>query len=222
MGQRVTYQRVDAFRRAQLLDYFERRRRRRDLEDEAIRDHRLPPGQSLTVKWPVLSAGPAPRFDPLSWRFRLMGEVDEPQELTWDEFSALPRVTRTSDIHCVTHWTKLDNTWEGVLAAEVVSLASVRPEAQFVTVHAPDYTANLPLALLLDDETLFAFSHDGQLLPPQHGGPLRLVAPKRYFWKSVKWVNGLEFTREDQPGFWEERGYHMEGDPWSEERYGFP
>lgn len=204
-----------------MRDYFDRRRRLRELEEEAIREQRLPPGQSLTVKWPVLSAAPVPAFDPRTWRFRIVGLVNHARSLTWQEFSALPRSTRTSDIHCVTHWTKLDNVWEGVLARDVIELAGVKPEAQFVLVHAPGYDANLPLDALLDDDVLFAVKHDGKDLPPEHGGPLRLVVPKRYFWKSVKWANGLEFLAEDRPGYWEKRGYHMEGEPWAEERYGF-
>lgn len=203
-----------------MLDYMERRRERRRLEEEAAREGRLPPGQSLTVKWPTLSAGPAPRFDPDSWRFRLFGLVDKPRELTWQQFTSLPQVTRTSDIHCVTHWTKLDNTWQGVPGAEVLAQVGVNPAAQFVMVQGPGYSANLPLSALLDDDVLFAFRHDGQELTAEHGGPVRLVVPKRYFWKSVKWVNGLELMAEDRPGYWEVRGYHMDGDPWAEERFG--
>lgn len=203
-----------------LFDYFERRRDLREHEEKAIAEGRLPPGQSLTVKWPVLDTGVVPRFDPDTWRFRVTGLVRKPLTLTWDEFSALPRATRHSDIHCVTRWSKLDNDWEGVSAGAVLDLVDVDPAARFVMVRAPGYEANLPLKELRNEDVLFAFSHDGEPLAPAHGGPLRLVVPKRYFWKSVKWVNGLELMAEDRPGYWEERGYHNEGDPWREERFG--
>jgi DMSO/TMAO reductase YedYZ molybdopterin-dependent catalytic subunit len=203
-----------------MRDYFERRRRLRQLQEEAIAQRRLPPGQALTVKWPTLHAGPVPRVDLAAWRFRIFGLVEEPVELDWRQFSSLPRVTTVSDIHCVTRWTKLDNTWEGVRATDVLRLAAVKPEAQFVMVHAPGYSANLPLEALLSEDALFALKHDGEELERVHGGPVRLVVPQRYFWKSVKWVDGLELMAEDRPGYWEQRGYHNEGDPWAEERFG--
>lgn len=203
-----------------VLDRVQRRRELRRLEQEAIRDGRIPPGQALTVKWPVLHATAIPEIDLRTWTFRVFGLVDQPLALGWEEFSRLPRVTRRSDMHCVTRWSKLDNLWEGVSIPTVLSRVSVPPEAQFVMVHAPGYTANLPLSAMLDDDVLLALAHDGRPLDAKHGGPLRLVVPKRYLWKSVKWVNGLEFMAADAPGYWEVRGYHRDGDPWLEERFG--
>jgi DMSO/TMAO reductase YedYZ molybdopterin-dependent catalytic subunit len=205
---------VDAIR-----ERIERRRELRRLEEEALRQGRIPPGQALTVKWPVLHATGPNGVSRASWTLKLFGLVDESCTLTWDAFASLPRITRVSDVHCVTRWTKLDNTWEGVAVSEVLRYVALRPEAQFVLVHAPGYTANLPLSALLDDDVLFAYRHDGEDLAREHGGPVRLVVPKRYFWKSVKWVTGLEFLAEDRPGFWEVRGYHNDGDPWAEERF---
>jgi DMSO/TMAO reductase YedYZ molybdopterin-dependent catalytic subunit len=204
-----------------VIDYLERRRELRRLEDEAIAAGRLPPGQSLTRKWPVLQAAAVPQVDLATWRFSISGLVAQERTLSWDEFAALPRITSTSDIHCVTRWTKLDNVWNGPSARSVVELANPSAEARFVVVHAPGYSANLPLDALLDDDVLFAITHNGQPLSPEHGFPTRLVVPKRYFWKSVKWVTGLEFTAEDRPGYWEARGYHNEGDPSREERFSY-
>lgn len=185
--------------------------------EEALR---IPPGQRLTRGWPVLHEGTVPRFDPATWRFRTFGLVAEPGELTWEAFRAMPPVRITSDFHCVTGWSKLGNTWEGVLFAEVAKRAKVLPGASHVLVHAPGgYTANLPLEALVDDDVLFAWSHDGAPLQPRHGGPLRLVVPKRYAWKSVKWANGIEFLDRDRRGFWEVRGYHNDAHPFAEERY---
>jgi DMSO/TMAO reductase YedYZ molybdopterin-dependent catalytic subunit len=182
--------------------------------------HRVPPGQVLTAKWPVLTYGLTPRLDPKRWSFRCFGLVEEDVRWTWDEFRALPRVTLTSDIHCVTRWSKLDNTWEGVHIREIMQRVRVRPEAKFVMVHAaPDYTTNLALDELVDDDVLLALKHKGQDLTPDHGGPCRLVVPKLYFWKSAKWVRALEFLDVNPPGFWEQNGYHMHADPWAEERY---
>jgi DMSO/TMAO reductase YedYZ molybdopterin-dependent catalytic subunit len=181
---------------------------------------RLPPGQVQTGKWPVLTFGETPRIDLAAWRFRLFGRVAREISLTWEEFRALPRVERISDIHCVTRWSRLDNRWEGVLARELVRLARPEPSARFVMVHGySDYTTNLPMETLLDDDVLFALRHDGKDLEPEHGGPLRLVVPRLYFWKSAKWASGLEFMDRDRAGFWERNGYHMHGDPWSEERH---
>ena len=202
-----------------MLNYFERRRQRQEKEDQAIQEGRLPPGQSLTEKWPVLSAGPVPRFDPATWNFRVFGLVRDPRSWSWQDFRSLPRETSVSDIHCVTRWTKLDNTWEGIPPSVLLGPAGVEPRARFVIAHAPGYTANLPLEALLAPDTIIAFRHDGKDLAPEHGGPVRLVVPQLYFWKSVKWLNGLELTAEDRPGFWERNGYHMRGDPWDEERY---
>ena len=181
---------------------------------------RTPPGQVLTRKWPVLTYGLTPRFDPRTWSFRCVGLVERELGFTWEEFLALPRTEVTCDIHCVTRWSRLDNRFEGVAMREILGRLRPKPEAKYVLVHAdPDYTTNLPLAALRDDDVLLALKHDGQDLSPDHGGPLRLVVPKLYFWKSAKWVRGLEFVDVNPPGFWELNGYHMNADPWTEERY---
>ncbi|HJR00022.1 MAG TPA: sulfite oxidase-like oxidoreductase [Methylomirabilota bacterium] len=186
--------------------------------DELAR--RTPPGQVLTRKWPVLTYGLTPRFDPRKWSFRCWGLVEEEVSFTWEEFQALPRTEVTCDIHCVTHWSRLDNRFEGVSIREIMRRARVKPEARYVLIHAdPDYTTNLPLEDLVADDVLLALKHDGQDLTPDHGGPLRLVVPKLYFWKSAKWLRGFEFLEVNPPGFWELNGYHMHADPWAEERY---
>jgi DMSO/TMAO reductase YedYZ molybdopterin-dependent catalytic subunit len=159
-------------------------------------------------------------MDLSSWNFQIGGLVEEPVRLTWDEFMALPSTTRHNDIHCVTRWTKLDNDWEGVAVRDVLARVRLKPNATHVLVRAEHgFTANLALSDFDREENLFAHTHDGQPLTPEHGWPLRLVVPHLYFWKSVKWVRGLEFLDHDQPGFWEQNGYHMHGDPWTEERY---
>ena len=181
--------------------------------------NRLPPGQSATDKWPVLTHGEAPRIDLEGWR-RIFGRVARERILTWEEFRVLPRVERMSDIHCVTRWSRFDNLWEGVPARELVRLAEPLPSVRFVMVHATgDYAANLPLEALREDDVLFADRHDRRPLEAEHGGPLRLVVPRLYFWKSAKWANGLEFLDREKPGLWERNGYHMHGDPWTEERH---
>ena len=187
---------------------------------EAKDRNRLPPGQVLTGKWPVLTYGETPRLEVKDWRFRIFGTVGRERTLTWDDFMVLPKVERISDIHCVTRWSRYSNRWEGVLAKELVKQAEPPPTAKFVMVHGyGDYSTNLPLEVLLEDDVLFAFKHDGAPLEPDHGGPLRLVVPRLYFWKSAKWANGLEFMDRDRAGFWERNGYHMHGDPWTEERH---
>ena len=181
---------------------------------------RLPPGQVLTAKWPVLTYGLTPRFDPRKWSFRCFGLVEQEVAWTWEEFLKLPRVELTSDVHCVTRWSKLDNRWEGVHISEILKHVRIKPEAVAVMVHAdPDYTTNIALENLINNDVLLAIKHNGQDLPPDHGGPCRLVVPKLYFWKSAKWVRGLEFLDVNPPGFWEVNGYHMHADPWKEERY---
>jgi DMSO/TMAO reductase YedYZ molybdopterin-dependent catalytic subunit len=181
---------------------------------------RMPPGQYLTEKFPVLHYGSVPKVDLSRWDLKVYGLVDNPLTLTWDEFKALPRKTVQTDIHCVTRWTKLDTTWEGVPIQEILRLAQVRATATHVLSHAEQgYTANLPLAILDDDDVLLADTFGGQPLEPEHGYPLRLVVPKRYFWKSSKWIRGLEFLDHDQLGFWERYGYNNDADPWKEERY---
>jgi DMSO/TMAO reductase YedYZ molybdopterin-dependent catalytic subunit len=189
---------------------------------EIVRDlaRRTPPGQVLTTKWPVLTYGRTPRFDPRKWSFRAFGLVEEETSFSWEELQALPRVEVACDIHCVTRWSRLDNRFEGVSVREIVRRVRPKPEAKYVMVHAdPDYTTNLVLADLVDDDVVLALRHDGQDLTPDHGGPLRLVVPKLYFWKSAKWVRGFEFLDVNPPGFWEVNGYHMHADPWAEERY---
>jgi DMSO/TMAO reductase YedYZ molybdopterin-dependent catalytic subunit len=189
-------------------------------EPIASRSERIPPGQVLTAKWPVLTYGETPRIEKRDWRFRLLGLVSQERELTWEEFMALPKVERVTDIHCVTRWSRFDNRWEGVAASEIVRLANPSPTARFVMVHGyGGYTTNLPLTALLQDDVLFAFAHDGAPLQPEHGGPLRLVVPSLYFWKSAKWAHGLEFMERDRAGLWERNGYHMHGDPWRQERH---
>jgi DMSO/TMAO reductase YedYZ molybdopterin-dependent catalytic subunit len=181
---------------------------------------RVPPGQTVTEKWPVLHYGSVPRVDLGRWRFRIFGLVEEPVELTYDQFMALPRTSITRDIHCVTTWSRYDNTFEGVPFREVLKLVKPKPEATHAMIHAEyGFTTNLPLVDLDRDDVLFANKHDGKELTPDHGWPLRLVVPHLYFWKSAKWVRGIELLAEDKPGFWETHGYHMRGDPWKEERY---
>jgi DMSO/TMAO reductase YedYZ molybdopterin-dependent catalytic subunit len=181
---------------------------------------RLPPGQVLTEKWPVLTYGATPRIDLKTWTFRCFGLVKEEVSWTWSEFLDLPRVEVTSDVHCVTRWSRFDNRWEGVAVREILSRAQVRPEAVAVMAHSEGgYTTNIPLADLRDDEALLAFKHDGEDLPPEHGGPCRLVVPKLYFWKSAKWIRAFELVDVNAPGFWEVNGYHLHADPWKEERY---
>jgi DMSO/TMAO reductase YedYZ molybdopterin-dependent catalytic subunit len=184
---------------------------------------RLPPGQVLTRKWPVLHYSHVPKVDTSTWRFRFSGAVAEPRALSWNDLASLPRTDVLCDIHCVTRWSRFDNTFTGIPVRTVIELARPLPTATHVMVHAdPDYTTNLPLADLDRAENLLATHHNGEPLAPEHGGPIRLVVPHLYFWKSAKWVTGFEFLKEDWPGFWEENGYHMRGDPRAEERYGRP
>ena len=183
-------------------------------------NERVPPGQYLVEKWPVLSYGPTPRFHPTTWDFRLFGLVEEPVRLNLQQVRVLPQTKLITDFHCVTTWSRLDNQWEGVLAKDVVSLVRLKPEARYVTIHCEGgYTTNLTLKELVDDDVIFAHRHDGRDLHPDHGWPLRLVVPKLYAWKSAKWVRGIEFLAENRRGFWEVRGYHNRGNPWLEERY---
>jgi DMSO/TMAO reductase YedYZ molybdopterin-dependent catalytic subunit len=198
-------------------------RREPDPATKEIRDdgrERLPAGQYLTKKWPILSYESTPKFDAEKYRFKVWGSVAEPFELTWDELLELPRVQLTSDFHCVTTWSRFDNAWEGVQIREILQRAKPLPEAKFVTAHSfTGYTTNMPLADLDDDDVLIAFTHDGEQIEPDHGGPVRLIVPKLYAYKSAKWLSGLEFLEKDRPGFWEVRGYHNHADPWKEERY---
>src|SRR5918992_1190207 len=183
---------------------------------------RLPPGQYLTEKWPVLHAGTVPHTDLATWDFRVFGEVENPITLSWEELTALPAREITIDIHCVTRWSRFDTSFKGVHWSELAKLVSPKPGARYVVAHAEqDFTANVPLSALEDDEALLAYEADGEPLTPEHGWPLRLVIPKRYFWKSAKWLRGIELLDHDEPGFWERLGYHNEADFWKEERYGF-
>jgi DMSO/TMAO reductase YedYZ molybdopterin-dependent catalytic subunit len=184
---------------------------------------RLPPGQIVTRKWPVLHYGIVPTVDLATWRFGVRGAVERPFEIGWDELQAMPRQETACDIHCVTRWSRYDNVFGGVAVQELLRRAVVRPEARYVLVHAEQgYTTNLPLDDLDRPENLLALTHDGEPLAAEHGGPVRLLVPHLYFWKSAKWVRGFELLEEDYPGFWEQNGYHMRGDPWTEERFGRP
>ena len=181
---------------------------------------RLPPGQVLTDKWPVLHYGSVPNLDLSAWSFRVFGLVERERRWTWEEFLSLPRVEVRNDIHCVTRWSKFDNLWQGVAVKDVLREAGVRPDARYAIAHAEQgFTANLPLTELLHDDVLLALKHGGEPLTPEHGWPLRLVVPGRYFWKSAKWIRGLELSATDRPGFWEQNGYNNEADPWKEQRF---
>jgi DMSO/TMAO reductase YedYZ molybdopterin-dependent catalytic subunit len=183
---------------------------------------RLPPGQYLTEKWPVLHAGTVPHTDLSTWDFRVFGEVESPITLTWEQLNGLPRSENVQDIHCVTRWSRFDTRFGGVHWRELAKLVRPRATARYVVAHAEqDFTANVPLEYLEDDLALLATHGDGEPLAPEHGWPLRLVIPGKYFWKSAKWLRGLELRSTDEPGFWERYGYHNEADPWKEERYGF-
>jgi len=184
---------------------------------------RLPPGQYLTEKWPVLHAGDVPDYGELStWTLRVWGEVEHELELSWQELNELPRSEHVQDIHCVTRWSRFDAQFEGVHWRELAKLCSPKPSARFAIAHAEHgYTANVPLSFVEDDHALLATGADGEPLPPDHGYPLRLIVPGKYFWKSAKWLRELELSAFDKPGFWERYGYHNDADPWREERYAF-
>jgi DMSO/TMAO reductase YedYZ molybdopterin-dependent catalytic subunit len=183
---------------------------------------RVPPGQRVTRGWPVLHEGPIPRFDRDAWRLKVNGLVERTLDISYDELRALPNVEMRADFHCVTGWSKLDNVWMGVRASDVLEMASPEASAAHVTVGAEyGYTANVPLATLVEPEALLAWGHNGADLAPKHGWPLRLVVPGLYGWKSVKWVRSFELMSEDRRGFWEVRGYHNRADPWLEERYSY-
>lgn len=205
--------------------------RRREEEEKIARQGRLPPGQSLTQKFPVLHYGPIPTFNPATWDFRIWGEVEQPVRWTWEEFNQLPRTEIVMDIHCVTRWSKFDTRWAGVSVRTLIDQGYIKlkPTARYVIQHAEyGFTANLPLEVVLQDNFLLATHYDGQPLTPEHGYPLRGVVgyiPGRddlkvpYFWKGAKWLRGLEFTAHDRLGFWEQAGYHNEADVWKEQRF---
>ena len=183
---------------------------------------RLPPGQYLTDKWPVLHAGSVPSTDLHTWTFRIWGEVEEPLTLTWEEFDALPKTEHVQDIHCVTRWSRFDMSFRGVHWRDLAPLVRPKPSARFAIAHAEQgFTANVPYASLEDDHALLATEANGEPLSAEHGWPLRLVIPGKYFWKSAKWLRGIELTASDRPGFWEGYGYHNDADPWEEQRYAF-
>ena len=205
--------------------------KRRDEEERVVKEGRLPPGQSLTQKFPVLHYGPVPRFNPATWDFRVWGEVEQEARWSWDEFQELPRTKLQMDIHCVTRWSKFDTEWEGVSVRTLVDqgLIRLKPTAHFVLQHAEyGFTVNLPMEVVLADNFLMATHYNGEPLTPDHGFPLRgivgyiqgrseLTVP--YFWKGAKWLRGLEFMAKDQLGFWEQAGYHNNADVWKEERF---
>ena len=206
--------------------------KRKELEEKIKKEGRLPPGQSLTQKFPVLHYGPVPIFNPATWDFRIWGEVEDEKKWSWDEFNLLPRTTLTMDIHCVTRWSKMDTTWEGIALRTLVEqgLIKLKTSAKFVMQHAEyGFTVNLPVEVVMADNFLLATHFNGQPITPDHGAPLRgvvgyikgredLMTP--YFWKGAKWLRGLEFMANDRPGFWEQAGYHNEADIWKEERFG--
>jgi DMSO/TMAO reductase YedYZ molybdopterin-dependent catalytic subunit len=188
-------------------------RRPRDIDAS-----RIPPGQYVVLDFPVLSAGPTPRTPLEEWSFTIQGAVDEAVSWTWEELLALPQETFTTDIHCVTKWSKLDTTWTGVSVDTL--LESVDTEAEYLTAYSDgDYTTNLDLEDVTDGKAWIAHTFGGEPLEPEHGGPARLLVPHLYFWKSAKWVRGFVLTPDDEPGFWEAAGYHNRGDPWKEQRY---
>ena len=181
---------------------------------------RVPPGQYLTEKWPVLHYGTVPRFEPKTWDFRVFGKVANEVTLKWDEFAKLDQTLVQADMHCVTTWSRLDQKWEGIPFAKIVELAKPTAEAKFVIAHCEyGFTANVPIEYCLRDDCLIALRANGEPLTPEHGSPARLVIPPLYAWKSAKWLRGIEFSAVDKPGFWERNGYHNRGDPWKEERY---
>jgi DMSO/TMAO reductase YedYZ molybdopterin-dependent catalytic subunit len=199
-----------------------RDRGERQARELGINAGRVPPGQYLTEGFPVLTVGPNPEYDLASWDFNVFGEVDDRLTLSWEELRALPQKEVTTDIHCVTRWSKLDTSWIGVPVTEVLDRAGVRPAATHVMAYSDGgYTTNVPLDLLRDDDVLLAHTFDGKPLEADHGAPLRLLVPKRYFWKSAKFLRKLELMSADRMGFWELNGYHNEADPWREQRHWF-
>ena len=199
-----------------------RSRAEKKVADAGYDPARLPPGQYLTEKWPVLHAGTVPKVDLATWDFRVWGDVENPIRLSWEELQYLPAAEVTVDIHCVTRWSRFDTSFRGVHWRDLAELVRPKPSARFVVAHAEQgFTSNLPLEALEADDALIAYEADGEPLTPDHGWPLRLMVPSRYFWKSAKWLRGLELLDHDQPGFWERYGYNNNADFWKEERYGF-
>ena len=181
---------------------------------------RLPPGQHLVKNWPVLDLGQQPQISELQWRLDVKGEVETALSLNWRQFLGLPQNKLVTDIHCVTTWSRYDNSWKGVMTRDLLDIVHPKPEANAVMMTSYDgYTTNLPLADFAAEDAVLATHWEGEPITREHGGPMRLVVPHLYFWKSPKWLTRIEFIREDRPGFWEKNGYHMRGDPWSEQRY---
>lgn len=184
-------------------------------------DNRVPPGQRLTRKWPVLHVGHPPSFDPQAWDFKTFGLVETPMTWSWEAFNELPMCEVVADMHCVTTWSKLDMRWRGVPISAILEATAPTAQASHVIAHCDGgYTTNMPFEVLNDDDVMLAVACNGETLSEDHGFPMRLVVPKRYAWKSAKWLRGLEFSAQDKPGFWEVRGYHNQADPWKEERFG--
>ena len=195
-------------------------RNRKALEEKGISPDRLPPGQYLTDRFPVLHVGDVPTYEPGEWSLSIFGLVDNPYTITMDELKAMPAVTPTFDIHCVTKWSKFDTTWTGVRVSDLFAKAGVQSQAKFVMEHAEfGYTTNIPLRDITTDEAIVAYAFEGEEIEPIHGGPVRIVVPHLYFWKSAKWVRGLELKASDSAGFWERNGYNMYGDPFKEQRH---
>jgi DMSO/TMAO reductase YedYZ molybdopterin-dependent catalytic subunit len=193
---------------------------KRIISPDTLKKNRVPPGQHITDKWPVLHYGKVHTIKTADWTFTIKGLVEKERTLTYEEFTTLPRVEVFSDIHCVTTWSHLNNLWEGISTTVIKDLVAIKKEAKYVMVEgAGGFTTNLPLNDFFQEDALFALKHDGQPISSEHGGPVRLVVPRLYFWKSAKWVTGLRFMAQDEPGFWERAGYHMHGEPWTEERY---
>lgn len=185
-------------------------------------DDKLPPGQYEVKDFPVLSLGPTPRVKKEDWMLDVFGLVENPIKWNWVEFNKLPKVTMVTDIHCVTKWSKLNTKWQGVSIDEIMKITKVKSEAAYLIAHSYDgYSTNLPVADVSGDKAMVAISYEGADIPAEHGGPARLFVPHLYFWKSAKWLKGLEFVGHDMPGFWETRGYHNYGNPWKEQRYSF-
>lgn len=194
--------------------------RKRVVSTTVTREDRLPPRQVITMKFPVYDIAPRPIFNKETWRFRIFGEIEEERSLSWEELLALPKLEVLADFHCVTRWSKENMLWEGISTKTIYQLVKPKPESHFLMIHCMEgYTTNVPLEYFLKDDSLFAYNLNGKPIEPEHGFPLRLVIPQLYAWKSAKYVNGVEFILENNPGFWELRGYHINGDPWKEERF---
>jgi DMSO/TMAO reductase YedYZ molybdopterin-dependent catalytic subunit len=195
-------------------------RNRQEVAEQGFDPNRLPPGQYLTDRFPVLHVGDVPTYTPGEWNLTMNGLVDKPFTLTFEELTALPSVTLTTDIHCVTKWSKFDTVWRGVKLKNLLDMAGIQPDATHVMGHAEyGYTANLPMEDALRDESMVVWEYEGEAIEPIHGGPVRLLVPNLYFWKSPKWLRGIELMNADKPGFWERNGYHMYGDPFLEQRH---